>query len=140
MTRPWVTPAEVKNYTEITAVSERSDSKLAVDISRAEQYVITYTHNDFSAAAYATTIPSSVRTAVIILAEAYARQAVISAKQTDFAVKKNGMKSETYDDYSYTASESVSDLDIDALNLSSLLDDYVLAKATGNVTLRLRKL
>ncbi len=140
MTRPWVTPAEVKNYTEISAVGERSDSKLAVDISRAEQYVITYTHNDFSAIAYATTIPPSVRTAVVILAEAYARQAVLSAKQTDFAVSKSGKKSETFDDYSYTVSDSVSDVDIDALNLSSLLDDYVLATATGNVTLRIRKL
>ena len=40
----WVTPEEIREYTDIKAVRERSDSKLRVDITRAEQYVITYTH------------------------------------------------------------------------------------------------
>lgn len=43
--RPWVTPEEVKEYSEIPAVQQRSDTRLTVDIARAEQYVITYTHN-----------------------------------------------------------------------------------------------
>lgn len=45
--RPWVTPEEVREYSEIPAVQKRSDARLKVDIARAEQYVITYTHNTF---------------------------------------------------------------------------------------------
>ncbi|EJW90353.1 hypothetical protein YqbG, partial [gut metagenome] len=45
--RPWVTPKEVREYSEIEAVQKRSDTRLTVDIARAEQYVITYTHNSF---------------------------------------------------------------------------------------------
>ena len=65
--RPWVTPEEVKEYSEIPAVQQRSDARLAVDITRAEQYVITYTHNSFKEG----DLPQAVKTAVLILAEAY---------------------------------------------------------------------
>ena len=37
--RPWVTPQEVRDYTEIKSVQERNDTRIAVDISRAEQDV-----------------------------------------------------------------------------------------------------
>lgn len=126
--RPWVTPAEVKAYTDTPEVASRADSKLAVDISRAEEYVISYTHNDFSDF---TVVPSAVKTAVLILSESYARTAVNPSN-----VK--GVKSETFDDYSYTATDSQeyrSDLD-----LSALLSEYVLEKKKGNFTLRMRKL
>ena len=46
--RPWATPEEVRDYSDIKAVRERTDERIAVDISRAEQYVISYTNNDFS--------------------------------------------------------------------------------------------
>lgn len=140
MTRPWVSPQQVKEYTDIAAVQNRPDAKLKVDIARAEQYVINYTHNDFSDIAYATTIPDEVKYAVIMLAETYANQAIVAAKQADFFITKNGMKSEAYDDYSYTVSESAADIDIASLNLSSLLDGYVLAEAKGKVIVRMRKL
>mgnify|MGYP000769614089 FL=1 len=48
------------------------------------------------------------------------------------------MKSETFDDYSYTAEStliSVSDVDV-----ASLLDDYTIAQPQNGVTMRLRKL
>lgn len=140
MTRPWVSPQQVKEYTDIAAVKERADAKLAVDIGRAEQYVINYTHNDFSDIAYATTIPAEVIYAIIILAEAYANQAIITAKQSGVITEKNGMKSETFDDYSYSLSDSAVEIDIASLNLSSLLDAYILADATGKVVFRMRKL
>lgn len=140
MTRPWVSPQQVKEYTEIEAVKNRSNEKLAVDIARAEQYVINYTHNDFSSTAYATTMPAEVIYAVMILAEAYANQAVISAKQADTITTKKGLKSETFDDYSYSIADSASEIDLASLNLSSLLDAYILAAATGKVVMRLRKL
>lgn len=124
--RPWITPEDVKEYSDVQAVKERTDAKLAVDITRAEQYVITYTHNTF---ADYDEIPVPVKTAVLILAEHYAHGAVFTAK---------GVKSETFDDYSYTAADGVTS--IDDLGLAALLDDYVIVKANSNVTMRLRRL
>ena len=43
MQRPWVQPAEVKEYSESAKVSARSDVRLAYDIARAERYVIYHT-------------------------------------------------------------------------------------------------
>jgi len=124
--RPWVSPQEVKDYSEIKAVQQRTDARLRIDISRAEQYVISYTHNDFSEY---NTIPSAVKNAVILLAENYAHAAVMSSKQE---------KSETFDDYSYTAFSSADiSADVSNLGLDSLLDEYVKVKARGNVTMRM---
>ena len=99
--RPWVLPKEIKAYTDIEAVQQRKKDKLEMDIARAEQYVITYTHNRFEGY---DKIPGPVRTAVILLAEAYASYANQLKKTGGGAVK-----SETFDDYSYTAGEGVSE-------------------------------
>ena len=125
-TRPWVTPEEVRQYSENEAVQNRTDARLATDIARAEQYVITYTHNKFDGDA---ALPESVKTAVILLAENYGRNAVMSAKN---------VKSETLDDYSYTAADSV--LGVDGLDLAALLDDYVVAQPRNSITMRMRRL
>lgn len=124
--RPWVTPQEVREYSEIPAVQKRTDARLVVDIARAEQYIVTYTHNSFEDEEE---IPQAVKTAALILAEAYGNNSVQAAKE---------LKSETFDDYSYTAeasSISVSDLD-----LAALLDAFVRAEPKNGVTLRMRKL
>jgi hypothetical protein len=124
--RPWVTPQEVKDYSEILDVQQRSDTRLAVDIARAEQYVITYTHNTF---ADYEEVPQPVKTAVLLLAEAYGYNAAIAAKE---------VKSETFDDYSYTTESS--QISIDTLDLAALLDDYVITEPRHSVTLRMRRL
>lgn len=124
--RPWVTPQEVRDYSEIPAVQQRSDARLAVDIARAEQYVITYTHNSFESEEE---IPQAVKTAVLILAEAYGHNSIIAAKE---------VKSETFDDYSYTAESS--QISLEGLDLAALLDDYVKTLPNGGVTLRMRRL
>lgn len=124
--RPWISPEDVREYTEVEKVKDRTDARLLVDITRAEQYVITYTHNDFNKY---DEIPSPVRTAVLILAENYGHNAVLVSK---------GVKSETFDDYSYTAADSASS--IEDLGLAALLDDYVKAQANNSVTMRMRKL
>lgn len=124
--RPWVTPQEVKEYSEIAAVQQRSDARLKVDIARAEQYIITYTHNTFESYEE---IPSAVKTAVLILAEAYGHNAVVAAKD---------VKSETFDDYSYTA--EASSISLEDLDLAALLDDYIITEPRNGVTLRMRKL
>lgn len=124
--RPWVTPQEVREYSEIPAVQKRTDARLTVDIARAEQYVITYTHNTFEAEEE---IPPAVKTAVLILAEAYAHNSVQAARE---------VKSETFDDYSYTA--EASSISIDGLDLAALLDAFVKAEPKNGVTLRMRRL
>ena len=39
-TRPWAITAEVKEYSDLPAVQNRTDAKVATDITRAEQYII----------------------------------------------------------------------------------------------------
>lgn len=124
--RLWVTPQEVREYSELVDVQSRSDARLAVDITRAEQYVITHTHNNFDEYEE---IPLQVKTAVLILAEAYAHNTATIAKE---------VKSETFDDYSYTA-ESTS-ISVDSLDLSALLDEYVISQPNNGVILRMRKI
>lgn len=124
--RPWVTPQEVRDYTEIQSVQERSDTRIAVDISRAEQYVISYTNNDFSDYEE---IPQNVKTAVILLAETYGYNSVVSAKE---------VTSETFDDYSYTAENSI--VSFDTLGIKPLLEEFIKVKPRNGVTMRLRRL
>lgn len=125
--RPWATPDDVREYTDRASVKARTDAKLAVDITRAEQYVIAYTKNDFADAEKFPVIPGPVKTAVVLLAEHYG-----------FTAKSGGMmKSETYDDYSYTAAEGTL---IDLLDLRPLLDAFVVTAPKGGVTMKLRKL
>ena len=130
--RPWVLPKEIKAYTDIEAVQQRKKDKLEMDIARAEQYVITYTHNRFEGY---DKIPGPVRTAVILLAEAYASYANQLKKTGGGAVK-----SETFDDYSYTAGEGTFEDFVKALDLAALLDDFVIKQASGTVTMSMRRL
>ena len=97
-----------------------------MDIARAEQYIITYTHNSFKDMKE---VPQAVKTAVLILAEAYAHNAIVAAKE---------VKSETFDDYSYTAEST--QISVEALDLAALLDDFVITEPRNGVTLRMRKL
>ena len=124
--RPWVTPQEVRDYTEIQSVRERTDSRIAIDISRAEQYVISYTNNDFSDYEE---IPQNVKTAVILLAETYGYNSVVSAQS---------IKSETFDDYSYTAENSI--VSFNTLGIEPLLEGFIKVKPKNGVTMRLRRL
>ena len=48
------------------------------------------------------------------------------------------LKSETFDDYSYSADHS--DIEVTDLDLAALLDDYVVTAANGTVTMRMRVL
>ena len=124
--KPWVNPEEVREYSDIESVQKRSDKRLAIDISRAEQYVISYTNNDFSEFEE---IPQNIKTAVILLAEAYGYNAAISARN---------IKSETYDDYSYTTENGM--ISFGDLGLEPLLEEYVRVKPKNSITMRMRRL
>lgn len=124
--RPWVTPKEVRDYSNNKDVQSRTDTQLVVDITRAEQYVISCTNNDFSEYEV---IPQNVKTAVILAAEAYGYNSAVLSKE---------LKSETFDDYSYTAESK--EIDLSGLDIDSLLNDYVKVKPKNGVTMRLRRL
>lgn len=130
--RPWVTPDEVREYSEIESVQNRTDARLAIDISRAEQYIITYTHNTFEDY---DEIPSPVITAIILLAEVYASYAAYVK-----ATSGGTFKSESFDDYSYSVGDATLEDMITALDLAALLDDYVISQGSANVTMRMRRL
>lgn len=130
MERPWVTPQEVKDYSSSDKVKLREDAKIVFDIARAERYVIFYTNNKFDTETYQAEVPPDVIMAVTLLAEAYAKQAII---------QKDGlMSSETFDDYSYTM-DSNADL-ADHLGLGTLLEEYILKEKNSSVVMKLRKL
>lgn len=128
MGRPWVTPKEVKEYSDLPSVQSRQDAKLQIDIQRAESYIIHYCHHDFSAEKYAGSIPQDVRMAAMLLAEYYA-----------YSKQNVGSKtSETFDDYSYTTSDS--QIELSTLGLEALLDQFIEDKAEERFIMRLRKL
>ena len=132
--RPWATPEEVKEYSDRKSVKDREDSKLKIDISRAEMYVIKYTRNKFDEEEKYPEIPESVKTAVILLAESYAAGAAGLGGDSEIT---GNFKSETFDDYSYTLMDS--DAKKDNLDLGFLLDGYIV-EDNGTVNMRLRKL
>ena len=131
-TRPWVTPQEVRDYTEIGSIVNRKDEKLAIDIARAEYWISGYCNHDFSDDTKYPTIPEPVKLATILLAEAYAFNAG--------KIASAGLKSETFDDYSYTASDSAL-IDLNDVDVTGLLAEFVEGIATNStITMRLRKL
>lgn len=125
--RPWITPKDITDYTEYAEVKTRSEPKLKVDISRAEQYVITYTNNTFNGVEEQ--LPESVKTALILLAESYAYNAIEATRRK---------KSESFDDYSYT--DETNTVGISSLCLEPLLDEYKIVKSKSEIIMKLRAL
>ena len=127
MQRPWISPDDVKEYTDYPEVAERSEGKLKQDILRAEMKIIKITNNRFDDDEKYPEIPEQVKLATILVAEAYAKNLV------EHATKK--IKSETFDDYSYELTET-KDIDISGLDLDELLADFVI-QSRGNMHFRM---
>ena len=127
MQRPWISPDDVKEYTDYPEVAERSEGKLKQDILRAEMKIIKITNNRFDDDQKYPEIPEQVKLATILVAEAYAKNLV------ERATKK--IKSETFDDYSYELTET-KDIDISGLDLDELLADFVI-QSRGNMHFRM---
>lgn len=128
MDRPWITPKDVIDYTDLDDVAKRSEEKLSMDILRAEAYIIDFTNNKFDGVE---TIPEDVKMADILLTEFYAHN------QQSYSAA-GALKSESYDDYSYTAGDN--SIDIKKLGIDVLLKPYVVTAASAKLILNLRKL
>ena len=127
MQRPWISPDDVKEYTDYPEVAERSEGKLKQDILRAEMKIIKITNNRFDDDEKYPEIPEQVKLATILVAEAYAKNLV------ERATKK--IKSETFDDYSYELT-ATKDIDSPGLDLVELLADFVI-QSRGNMHFRM---
>ncbi len=128
MKRPWILPEDVKEYTSVKSVKNREDEKLKIDIARAESEVIKYCGHKFKDEKY-TTVPANLKIALIIIAEAIAYNSIKVF---------NNMKSETFDDYSYTTDSNV--VDFNSLGIDSLLDEFITPEQSSGFSLKIRKL
>jgi hypothetical protein len=96
----YITPADVKTYSEFGAVQNRPDSKLEKDILRSETEIFAYCGHKFDdAEKYPSGPPEEVRLAIILLAEYYA----LTSSDESFA---KGYKSERIGNYSYSLGEN----------------------------------
>ena len=132
--RPWVTPEELRKYSENQRVQQREDARLAIDIARAELDVIRHVRHRFQDADRFPEIPEQVIIAVKLLAEMYAIAA------PDSVGTSGNFRSESFDDYSYSLADTASKkVDLD---LSSLLDEFIDGGITPQspVNMKLRKL
>lgn len=128
----WVKPDEVISYSSIDCVKKRMQTKLKFDIKRAQEYVVSFTHNQFPDEKYPT-LPENVKMAIILLTELYAKQSEEKGKEK--------IASETWqDDYSYTLADTSDADDFAALNLSSLLSEYVIPVSSGKINMEMFKL
>lgn len=129
MVRPWVLPANLRSFTEHNEVNEKTDDKLAVMISIAERKVIDYCKHDFTSEEYELSLPQDVKNAVLIIAD--------SLSYNDSLRITGSLKSESYDDYSYTVDVHEISTDFDILGVSSLLDPYVMDDTGGSLNFRI---
>ena len=120
---PIVTTAEVIAYTEVEKVKTRAEEKLAMDIRRAEQKVRNFLGHLFEDTVKYPTVPEVAKDAILLYAEYYARLEI--NKQSD------GIKSETFDDYSYTKAEKA----IQEPDALGLLLPYIAKPNTGTTKL-----
>jgi len=124
-----ITPQDVKDYTTSSKVKARTDVQLEVDIDRAELKLESMTGRKIDDSIFSP-LPTNVKTFLILWAEYY-------AAASDF--ESIGMKSETFDDYSYTKDSAST---ISTPDTYSLIEDYI---ATGGqigteVYMRMRRL
>lgn len=122
----WVTAGDLKSFTERKEVSEKSDARLEALILLAMAKIKSYCHKNFVANDGILVIPDAVKTATLILADTLA--------YNDSFRQSSQLKSESYDDYSYTQETSEISTNFDDLDISALLKPYILQNS-GNLNL-----
>lgn len=127
MSRPWITPNELVQFTEHEGVKNKSPTRMDVMISLAESKIIAYCKHDFSDEEKYPELPEEVKNATLILADALC--------YNDSLRTSGKLKSESYDDYSYSVDVTETSTDFDILGITSLLDPFVLDDS-GNLFMR----
>lgn len=117
MTRPWVRPEQLVEFSEHESVKSKSTIRLSAMISLAESKIIAFCKHDFSDEDKYPELPLDVKNATLILADALCYNDSLQISGT--------LKSETYDDYSYTVEVKEISTDFDILGIESLLKPYV---------------
>ena len=135
VTRPWLTTEELKEYTDFEKVKNRSDKKLQTDITRAENYLIHRTNNDFASDSYSE-IPMDIKLAALLVAEHYSVSASVD-KQSDCL--HSDFQGETFKDYSYSK-KGITDKSVDDVDIDALISRFIVLPTIGTVNLKLRKL
>lgn len=135
-TRPWLTPDELKEYTDFERVKSRADIKLKADITRAENYIIHRTNNDFACEEKYSTIPEDIKLATMLVAEHYS---ISVAVDKDSGILVSDLQGETFKDYSYTK-KATKDKSVDDIDIDALISRFVVLPTIGTVNLKLRKL
>lgn len=125
--RPWITANELTDFSNHKEVIDTNSVRTTVLISLAESKIIAYCHHDFSDDEIYPSIPEEVKNAALILSDALV--------YNDNLRNDVSIKSQTFDDYSYTAEETLVPVSFDELGLSTLLDNYVLDNTSGNLFL-----
>lgn len=118
MERPWVTTEELLEFTERSEVKKKSPAKIAVMISLAESKIISFCKHDFSNDDDYPTVPQDIKNATLILADALC--------YNDSLRTSGVVKSESFDDYSYTVDVGEVSIDFDVLGISALLEPYTI--------------
>ena len=118
MDRPWITPEELVKFTEHEGVKNKLPERMLVMISLAESKIIAYCKHDFSDKEKYSELPEAVKNATLILADAIC--------YNDSLRTSGKLKSESYDDYSYSVDVTETSTDFDILGITSLLDPFIL--------------
>lgn len=121
---PFLTPTEVKDFTEIAQIKSLPDNKVGYAILEAESEVFAHCGHDFSDQTKYPTLPDPVKLAILKLSQFYCLQTF------DEATLK-AIKSQNIGDYSYSTDGLIKP------DTHNLLSNYVESFKGGNTRLRL---
>lgn len=134
MDRPFITPDDLTAYTSYSVVSERSESQLAVDITKAEVFAMHYCNRNFSDVEKGSVEAESLTLAVTLLAEMYAYNAAVKASAANSGSGGRAVKSENEKNYSYQLADiEESLLTLEDIGVLVILDSL---KAGGHQFMR----
>ena len=110
-----IQPQEVRDYTTIQSVIDRTDGQLTIDILQAQAKLEEATGRAIDDELFDPTLPDAVRIFLIKWAEYY-------AANSDFA-NAGQYKTETFDDYKYDKFDSAK---VVIPDVNALIKDYIL--------------
>lgn len=124
-----IVPQDVKDYTTSSKVKARTDEQLNIDIGRAELKLEAMTGRKTDDPIFSP-LPAQIETFLILWSEYY-------GAASDF--ESTGIKSETFDDYSYTKEKATT---IPIPDTNNLIENYKIenAQVGKEIFMRMRRL